>query len=83
MTETRIISSTVRQYEPERDPNTGEFQDWDVLIARKRNQQPVYCPCKAGSICRTHTEWKNHIKNDTHKTWLKYYSQTELEKLRS
>jgi len=80
MTETRMIPSTIRQYEPERDPNTGEFQDWDVLIPRKQKQQPVSCLCKAGSICTTYTQWKCHTQNDTHKTWLKYYSQVELEK---
>ena len=80
MTETRIISSTVREYVPERDPNTGKFQDRDEFIKNKRNQQHVSCPCKAGSICKNYTDWKNHIKNDTHKNWLKYYSQTELEK---
>ena len=62
-------------YKPKFNENTDKYDDCSPYIKYQRNCQIYECRCKAGVILINNASYNKHIKNKTHKEWIKNYSK--------
>tara|TARA_B100001093_G_C26781083_1_gene994658 strand:- start:1143 stop:1553 length:411 start_codon:yes stop_codon:yes gene_type:complete len=74
--ECRTITITKKSvYAPEFDPETNEYYDKEYFYDKGlRGLKTIYtCRCRWGSEWQSNQEYKQHIKSDTHKSFIKDY----------
>ena len=76
--EKRLISIEVKDYKPtcniNNDGSESEYID-DMTIFPKcgRNPPTVQCGCKANTVISTRAQFMQHIKTETHRSWVANY----------
>jgi hypothetical protein len=77
-TSTTVVSIEAILYEPELDPDTGEYKDKNPY-GKGKPKPIITCPCKCGTIITTYASFKQHIGTKTHTKWVENYAE-EREK---
>ena len=80
-TSTTVVSIEAILYEPELEPDTGEYIDKNPYGKGKGKPKPIItCPCKCGTLITTYASFKQHIGTKTHQNWLKNYAEEQKKK---
>lgn len=79
-TEKRLISMEVKDYKPicniDNDGNDSKYID-DMSIFPKygRNCTTYKCGCKADTFISSRPQFMQHIKTETHRSWVSHYPE--------
>jgi hypothetical protein len=71
-------------YQPTFDPQTGQYRDVSPFRHRSRNNPMHECRCQVGSYFTTNSQFTQHCKKKTHRTFVDdydyYYKDADLAK---
>ena len=74
-----LVSTEIKIYKPEFDPNTGKFYDKSPFKKHERRGIPHKCHCKTGKLFNNLTQYKQHIKTKTHQNYIQNYKNHNQE----
>ena len=69
----------VRRYAPSFDPDTGLYKDISPYKPYERKRITYSCPCKAGFEFDCTPQFRSHIKNTCHQTYIENYTFFQKE----
>ena len=67
-----IVTIEYDIYEPEFNPDTGEYEDKSPY--RKYQRKMFECRCSAGTYLKNNTQFKQHIRSQTHQNYIENYT---------
>ena len=70
-----LVISNNLIYKPKFNENTDNYEDSSPYKKYQRNCDKYECRCKMGVLIYNNSSYNKHIKNKTHKEWVKNYSK--------